>query len=168
MENPYAVERIKDQKFIYDIFYEKTEANSLVLDVIREFIANPDYANLRQKHVPELHQMQKNYVLIIIVPKGVRAGHPCYNYRLKTTMSRPYILISINLEAIGNTEVLRFHGIFSMLSSGIVHEMLHELYYNEDEVQKSLSEYIEQLNKQLTKDDRKFLLRSGYPSTKVE
>lgn len=107
--------------------------------------------------------MQKNYVLIIIVPKGVRAGYPCYNYRLKTTMSRPYILISIKLEAIGNTEVLRFHGIFNMLSIGIVHEMLHELYYNEDEVQKSLFEYIEQLNKQLTKDDRKFLLRSGYP-----
>ena len=117
MENPYEVERVKDQKFIYDIFYEKTETNSLVVDAIREFIENPDYANLRQKHVPELNQMQKNYVLIIIVPKGVRAGYPCYNYRLKTTMSRPYILISINLKAICNTEVLRFHGIFNIFRS---------------------------------------------------
>jgi len=165
MENPYEVERVKDQKFIYDIFYEKTEVNSLVLDAIREFIKNPDYADLRQKYVPELYQMQKNYVLMI-VPKGVRAGHPCYNYgynRLKTKVNRPYILISINLEAIENIRVATFDYIFSMLSNGIVHEMLHELYYSEDEIEKRLTEYEEQLNKQLTKDNRKFLLRSGYP-----
>lgn len=59
VENPYEVARVKDQKFIYDIFYEKTEANSLVVDAIREFIENPDYANLRQKHVPELYQDAK-------------------------------------------------------------------------------------------------------------
>lgn len=163
MENPYEVERVVDQKFIYDIFYEKTEANSLVLDVIREFVENRDYASLREKYVPELYQMQKNYVLLIIVPIGVRTGYPCYNYRLKTKMSRPYILISINLEAIGEVKVLRFHGVFNVLSNGIVHEMLHELYYNEDEVHERLSEYTEQLNKQLSKDDRKFLLRNGLP-----
>jgi len=162
MENPYEVERVADQKFIYDIFYEKIEANSLVVDVIREFVENRDYANLREKYVPELYQMQKNYVLLIIVPKGVRGGYPCYYYRPKTK-NRPYILISINLEAIGNVEVLGFHGIFNMLSSGIVHEMLHELYFNEDEVKKRLSEYTERLNKQLRKDDRKFLLRNGLP-----
>jgi len=87
--------------------------------------------------------MQKHYVLLIIVPKGVKAGYPCYNYRLKTKMNRPYILISINLEALGNVKVLRFHGVFNILSSGIVHEMLHQLYYNEDEVDKRLSEYTE-------------------------
>ena len=163
MENPYEVERVKDQKFIYDIFCEKTETNSLVVDAIREFIENPDYANLRQKYVPELYQMQKNYVLVIIVPKGVRAGYPCYNYRLKTKMERPYILISINPEAIDNFEAFGFHGVFDALSHAIVHEMLHELYYDENEVNDSSSKYEEQLVKQLTKDDRKFLLRSGYP-----
>ena len=163
MENPYEVERVKDQKFIYDIFYEKIELNSLVVEAIKEFVENPDYADLRQKYVPELYQMPKNHVLLVIVPKGVKAGYPCYNYRLKTKMERPYILISINPEAIDNFEAFGFHGVFDVLSHAIVHEMLHELYYDENEVYDSSSKYEEQLNEQLRKDDRKFLLRSGYP-----
>ena len=163
MENPYEVARVKDQKFIYDIFYEKTKLNSLVVEGIKEFVENPDYANLRQKYVPELYQMPKNHVLLVIVPKGVKAGHPCYNYRLKTRMERPYILISINPEAIDNFEAFGFLGVFSVLSHAIVHEMLHELYYAENEVNNSSSKYEEQLIEQLRKDDRKFLIRSGYP-----
>jgi hypothetical protein len=160
MENPYEVEEVRDQKFIYDIFYEKTKPNRLVVDVIKEFVRNRDYANLREKCVPEIYQMHKNYVLLIIVPKAVKAGYPCYNYRRKSRMERPYVLISVNIEALGNVEVLRFHGVFNLLSSAIVHEMLHELYYDEAKVERRLSKYIEQLNKQLKKDEKKFLALS--------
>lgn len=125
----FEVIRICDRKFIYDIFYKKTETNNCVVRVIERFVTDPNYERLRMKYAPDLRKITKKNVFFIVNPNGVQTPYPCYYWKPKERKTLPYILISIHTEPFKE-----FIDVFSKLPLGIVHELLHELYDDEDTI----------------------------------
>lgn len=150
-EKLFEVTRIIDQKFVYDIFYKKTETNNTVVKVIYRFITDPNYKRLRRKYVPDLDKITKKNVLIIVNPNGAKTPSLAYYWKPKERESRPYILISIHTESF--TE---FIVVFSLVPLAIIHELLHELYDDEDIIWEKLSEFDKQFIKQFHKDKEEF------------
>lgn len=152
MQLPFEITQISDAKFVYDVFYKKTEMNNCVVGVISRFVTDSNYEHLRTKYVPDLRRITKKNVLLIVNPNGVRTPFPCYYWRSKEKKNVPYILISIHTEPFKE-----FIDVFSIVPLGIVHELLHELYDDCDIIWEKLSEFHKHFNEQIKKDEEEFL-----------
>jgi len=153
METPFEVTRIIDRKFVYDVFYKKTETNNVVVDAISRFIIDPNYECLRRKYVPDLDKITQSLVLLILYPDDTTEKFGGLYHKPR---DRPCILISINTGPLKD-----FISIFSFVGPILVHEMLHELYEQNEDIEEKLSEFDKQFNKQFHKDKKEFIEKTA-------
>jgi len=146
MNAAFEVTRINDHRFTYDVFYQKTETNSVVISAINRFIRDPNYECLREDYVPDLDNITKEYLLLILNPSDDQSFGSWY-YRPRERGSRPYILISVHTGPLTD-----FESVFCFIGRAIVHEMLHELFDDEKVISEKLSEFDVQFTEQCRRD----------------